>query len=180
MEELEDQTEQVQEHVNHSAQHGGDRLTLWVALTAAFLAALAAVTNLMSGHHSNEAMVEQIRASDAWSHYQAKSIKATVLATKKDIFEAMGKKLPDESSGKLDQYHSDQEDISQQAKELEASSEHHLGRHLIFARGVTMFQVAIAIAAISALSRRRLFWYVSLGFGAVGLVFLIWGFIPAL
>jgi hypothetical protein len=38
----------------------------------------------------------------------------------------------------------------------------------VFARGVTMFQIAIAIAAISALTKKRSFWVVSLVFGAVG------------
>jgi hypothetical protein len=38
-----------------------------------------------------------------------------------------------------------------------------------------MFQIAIAIAAISALTRKRTFWYVSLVFGAVGGVFLVLG-----
>jgi hypothetical protein len=38
-----------------------------------------------------------------------------------------------------------------------------------------MFQIAIAIAAISALTKRRRFWFVSLVFGAVGMVFLALG-----
>jgi hypothetical protein len=36
-----------------------------------------------------------------------------------------------------------------------------------------MFQIAIAIAAISALTRKRKFWLVSLLFGLVGCVFLV-------
>jgi uncharacterized membrane protein YhaH (DUF805 family) len=36
-----------------------------------------------------------------------------------------------------------------------------------------MFQIAIAIAAISALTRRRKFWIVSLLFGVVGCIFLV-------
>ena len=36
-----------------------------------------------------------------------------------------------------------------------------------------MFQIAIAIAAISVLTRRRPFWIVSLLFGAVGCAFLL-------
>jgi hypothetical protein len=43
----------------------------------------------------------------------------------------------------------------------------------VFAGGVTMFQIAIAIAAISALTRRRPFWIVSLLFGAAGCAFLV-------
>jgi hypothetical protein len=33
----------------------------------------------------------------------------------------------------------------------------------------------VAIGAIAALARRRAFWYVSLGFGAVGLISFIQG-----
>jgi hypothetical protein len=36
-----------------------------------------------------------------------------------------------------------------------------------------MFQIAIAIAAISALTKKRKFWIVSLLFGIVGCAFLV-------
>ena len=38
-----------------------------------------------------------------------------------------------------------------------------------------MFQIAIAIAAISALTKKRRFWFVSLVFGLAGVVFLVLG-----
>ena len=50
-------------------------------------------------------------------------------------------------------------------------------QHEVFARGVTMFQIAIAIAAISALTRKQRFWIVSLLFGIAGCVFLTLGFV---
>ena len=56
-------------------------------------------------------------------------------------------------------------------KEAAAKSNFH--KHEVFAGGVTMFQIAIAIAAISALTKRRKFWIVSLLFGAAGCAFLI-------
>jgi len=56
------------------------------ALTAAFLAVLAAITSLMAEHHANEAMLDQIRSSDKWSFYQAKSIKANLLPRKLNCF----------------------------------------------------------------------------------------------
>jgi hypothetical protein len=37
-----------------------------------------------------------------------------------------------------------------------------------------MFQIAISIAAIAALTKRRWFWYMGLGFGAIGTGFLIY------
>jgi hypothetical protein len=47
--------------------------------------------------------------------------------------------------------------------------------HGAFARAVTIFQIAIAMGAISVLARRPKLWWVSLGLGAAGLVFLIQG-----
>ena len=38
-----------------------------------------------------------------------------------------------------------------------------------------MFQIAIAISAISALTRRKAFWFVAIAFGAVGLGLLLVG-----
>ena len=40
-----------------------------------------------------------------------------------------------------------------------------------------MFQVAIAVAAISVLTKRRRFWFVCMAFGLVGLVLLVWGIV---
>ncbi len=53
----------------------------------------------------------------------------------------------------------------------------HVRRHVILSYGVTMFQVGIAVAAISALTKRRMVWFVGLAFGAAGLVFLVYGLV---
>ena len=53
----------------------------------------------------------------------------------------------------------------------------HLREHVPLSRGLTMFQVAIAVGAISVLTRRREFWFVCLAFGVVGVGFLIWGLV---
>ena len=82
MEEAEVPLEHLQEHVHHSAEHGGAAWISWVALSTAILAVLAAIAGLLSGKHVNEAMMNQIEASDQWSYYQAKSIKAAVLDAK--------------------------------------------------------------------------------------------------
>ena len=144
----------------------------YVALSSAILAALAALAALMSGHHANEAMIEQIQSSDKWGYYQAKGIKAAVLNTRIELLQALGKPISKEDQDKADQYSDDQDKIQDEAKEKEVSSKHHLEKHMVLARAVTLFQVAIAISAISILSRKRRYWILSLLFGGAGLVFL--------
>lgn len=177
MEEIEVPTEEIQENIHHAAHESGQPWTMGVALTSAFLAALAALSALMSGHHSNEAMIEQIQASDSWSYYQAKGIKAAVLQSKMQMLEALEKPVSEKDKNKFEEYKKEQEDTKTEATEKETKSRAHLVRHMTLARSVTLFQVAIAIAAISVLTRRKKFWFLSMGFGVVGIVFLILGLI---
>ena len=117
-------------------------------------------------------MISQIKASDDWSYYQAKGIKAAVLNSKMEILAAEGKPATAADQAKAAQYVKDQADISKEALALQDESATHLQRHEKLASAVTFFQIGIAVSAIAVLTRRRLFWYVGLAFGASGLVFL--------
>src|SRR5437868_839664 len=169
MEEAEVPLEHLQEQVHHRAEHSGTVWISWVALSTGLLAVLAAIASLLSGKHANEAMISQIEASDQWSYYQAKSIKAAVLDAKTAFTGA-----PDGADqSKRARYEKEQEEIKSEAERKRAAAKSYFHKHEVFARGVTMFQIAIAIAAISALTKRRRFWIVSLIFGGVGCVFLV-------
>ena len=171
MEEAEVPLENLHEHVQHSAEHSGEVWISWVALSTAILAVLAAIAGLLSGKHANEAMMSQIEASDQWNYYQAKSIKASVLDAKMSLAST-----PDEKDrAKATRYEEEQAEIKTDAERKAGSARENFRRHEILARAVTMFQSAIAIAAISALTKKRRFWLVSLVFGAAGCVFLFLG-----
>ena len=179
MDEIEVPLEQLQEDIHHHAMHGGERWLSLGAVLSAFLAVFAAISALTAGHHANEAMIDQIRASDAWSFFQAKSIKASILETRIEVLKAMGKPVLEANAKKLEEYRSEQKELQKQAKEYEETSEHHLVHHQILAKSVTMFQIAIALTAISVLVRRRQLMWVSTAFGAIGLGFLGYGLLVA-
>ncbi|MEY2497874.1 MAG: hypothetical protein QOD12_1430 [Verrucomicrobiota bacterium] len=171
MEEAEVPLEHLHEHIHHHAEHGGPPWISWVALSTAILAVLAAIAGLLSGMHANEAMMSQIQASDQWGYYQAKSIKAAVLETKTTLAEAASEKDKEKAA----QYQEEQAEIKREAENKEAEAKSNFHKHEVFARGVTMFQIAIAIAAISALTKRRRYWFISLVFGLAGVTFLVLG-----
>jgi hypothetical protein len=179
MEESEVPTEHLHEAIEHHAEHSKAPWTMGVALSSALLAGLAAVCSLLAGHHANEAMVDQIQGSDNWAYYQAKGIKAAVLGSKMELLEAEGKPVAAKDREKMADYKKEQDDIAAEAKEKEHSSEEHLHLHVIFSRGVTLFQIAIAIGAISALTNRKAFWFVSLAFGVAGIFFLAQGWLAS-
>ena len=164
--------EEVREHLEHHAHHEPDGFVSGVALSTAIIAAIAAVASLLAGDHANEAMVSQIESSDQWAFYQAKSIKAAVLSTKIALLESQDKKASPKDEEKIAEYAKEQEEIKKEAETKHHEAEVHLARHKLLAAGVTMLQIAIAVGAISALTKRKAFWGVSLCFGLVGLGFL--------
>ena len=169
MEDAEIPLEHLHEQTHEAAEHGGARWISGVALSTAILAVLAAIAGLLSGSHANEAMMAQIDASDQWAFYQAKGIKAAVLDAKQSL-----SGQPNEADReKSAQYAAEQNGIRKEARAQEAEAKSHFHKHEIFARAVTMFQIAIAVAAISALTKRRLYWFFSMAIGLAGCVFLI-------
>jgi hypothetical protein len=168
MEEAEIPLEHLHEETHHAAAHGGSRWISGVALSTAILAVLAAIAGLLSGSHANEAMMAQIEASDQWAFYQAKGIKAAVL----DAKQTLSGQPNDVDRAKSAQYAQEQSKIEKEARGKQAEAKSNFHKHEIFARGVTMFQIAIAVAAISALTKRRRYWFVSMAVGLIGCIFL--------
>ena len=170
MEEIEVPTEHLHEQLSESAQESGGKWILKVALTAAILAVFAAITALLAGHYANESMIEQLQASDQWAYYQAKGIKFVVVDSKIDLLHQLGKTVDPKDKEKADQYKEEQKEIEKTAREKESSSAVDLVLHNKLARGVTVFQVAIAICAISALTKRKWLWYGSIFLGIIGII----------
>ena len=169
--------EQSQEEIAHHAHAATEKWILGVALTAALLAVLAAITALMAEHHANEAMLDQIRSSDQWNYYQAKGIKLNLLKTKNELLTALGKTADAKDLAKVEKYEKQQEESMTEANEEQKKSEAHLRQHTVLSRSVTLFQVGIAVGAISVLTKRKSFWFASIIFGVVGVVLLLVGMI---
>lgn len=176
MEEQEIPTEHLQEAINEKAEEARERWTLYVALSTAFVAVLAAIAGLLGGHQVNEALIDQIRSSDQWSYFQAKGIKSEIVASTDKILRNLSTKPVDEDSkATVEKYEKEKEDIKIKAEEFEKSSEAHLVKHVTLSKAVTIFQIAIAISAIAILTRRKMLWYGSIALTLCGAYFLFTG-----
>jgi len=167
--------EQGNEHAHHILEEGKEKWVLYVAMTTAIFAVLAAICGLLAGDHADESMLSQMKSSDQWAYYQAKGIKADILVTSNKMLVALGKTPAPQDTAKVRANKKDQARIMAEAKALQQESDEHVARHKILARGVTMFQVAIAIGAISIITKRRVLWFASMGFAVVGIFFLFHG-----
>ena len=183
------ETEKLHEAVKEEMEREGGAFLRTIALTTAFLAALAAVAALKAGSTVNEAIVLkteatqlQAEASDEWAYYQAKGVKAAVQEASRTSWLSIGKEPPAEYAEAATRYTAEQEEIAKKAREKEkerdersAEADHLLHRHHGFANAVALFQVSIALGALAALTRNRLLWAGSLLLGAAGTVLFVLG-----
>ena len=173
MDEIEIPTEHLHETIKEKVEeglHNEKKDTSWfmyVAISTAFMAVFAAISGLMAGHHSNEALISQIKASDQWAFYQAKGIKAEIKSL--ELLLTKGTALD------VERYKNEQAEIKKLADELQADSKIHLNKHVVLSRAVTLLQISIAVSAIAILTKKKLFWWSSLVSALVGLIFFIIG-----
>ena len=173
VEEADDPVEFIREEIHEAAHHMRESWLKWAALLSAIFAVLAAVSGLQSAHYANDAMIEQIEASDQWGYYQAKGTKAMVLESEMRILSQLGSTDAAAMQQQIEKYRHEQAEIKAEAESKVALSRAHLARHETLSRAVTLFQVAIAIIAITILTKRRRFLLVSVGAAGLGLFFFI-------
>ncbi len=175
--------DKLHEEIHEEVEHEGGRMLKAIALTTAIFAAFAAVAALQAGGTVNEALLLkteatrlQAEASDQWAAYQAKGIKSAIQKASESAWTAAGKTPPPSFAIERQRYAHEQHDLSEVAhnkerernsKELEADQLLH--RHHRFADSVALFQVAIALGAVAALTRMRLVWYGSIVLGITGI-----------
>ncbi|MCW3098179.1 MAG: hypothetical protein JWL77_3797 [Chthonomonadaceae bacterium] len=201
-EEIEIETDKLQETIDELHKEREERekeakdtaWTRYISLTTAFLAVIAAVAALQAGKLANESLIaknesvlHQAQASDQWNYYQAAGIKSNTAKQTASILAALpghpadAGKVWEKDSAKYEQR---KEKAMEDAKEYEKKRDEKaeeadamLKHHEIFALCVTCTQVAIALSAIAALTKRRAIWYISMLAGAIGLILFLNGYL---
>lgn len=174
-EEMESSVERLEDELHEVAEHAKENWIKWAALLSALFAVIAAISGLMAARDANDAMIEQIQASDQWAYYQAKGIKSMIAESEQNMLSQLGKPIDIKLNEKISKYKEEQKYSESEATRIEKESRAHLARHEVLASAVTLFQVAIAVIAITVLTRRRRFLLVSLGLGLIGTYFFISG-----
>ena len=150
--------------LEHEAENGG--LAQAIAIFTAILATLGAVVSYQGGATQNEAMLlkneailKKSEASDQWSFYQAKSSKGHLMELALDI-------APKEKSTfyqeQIAKYEREKQQAKQKAEALDdesrlanEKSEQTLHPHHRLALAMTLLQIAISLASITALTHKR-------------------------
>lgn len=168
--------------VEHVAQHGGDSFTSRLAVMTAILSTVGAIFGYMGGHSQNaallfknEAAIQKTSASNQWNYYQAKSNKQnlaelSIVLTKGEAQEKYVQEVARYKREK-DEIKADAERLEALAKEADKKSEAEMHVHERWALATTLLQIAIALSAITLLTRKR--WLLAGVYGSTGLGLLV-------
>jgi hypothetical protein len=167
------------EHAQHAAVHGGDQSARWIAMLIAALAAALALAEMGEKGAQNAYLTHHISASDDWAYYQAKSVRATVLASEAGLMAALPnaadattqaaiKHARDEEARLRDdprQGGAGMKQLAERATEVEHERDHAFHRYHLFELVVGALQIAIVLASVSVITRARL---LTLAAGLIG------------
>lgn len=171
------------DHQVEQASHGAsdDNFASRLAAMTAVLSTVGALFSYQGGAtqnnallHKNEATIRKTEASDQWNFYQAKSNKQNLAELALVMGPAATRARYQQDIARYKQEKADikakAEALEQSAKAAEEQSEVDMHSHHRWAQAMTAIQVAISLAAITLLARRRWLQYATWGVGAAGVV----------
>jgi RNA processing factor Prp31 len=148
----------------------------WLALSTAIMAVLAALTTLYMGKFSSRAIMNQGLESNEWAYFQAKSIKQHSFEMSKKALELQyrsQKGLPPEVAAdfektlskygdEIKRYETEKKEIKDKAEgitKIKLKAQEMGGN---FAYALIFLQIALMLASISSLTKRKYLWYIAL------------------
>jgi hypothetical protein len=167
--------------VEHVAQHGSDGFSNNIAVMTAVLATVGALFGYLGGATQNDAAlfknnaaIAKTTAANSWNYYQAKSSKQN-LAELASSLPGMAPEAQAKYKADVARYESEKAGIRKEAEKYEAQSdewnhksEAAMHTHHQWALATTAEQIAISLAAITLLTRRRWLLSVTYVVAAVG------------
>ncbi len=175
------------EHAVHGGGHddhgesGGSGMVNQIAMITAIIATIGAIFSYMGGAtqanaglFKNNAAIKKTEASNQWNYFQAKSTKQSLAELSRDISPEDKK---NSYQAKVDRYEKEKLEIKAVADKLEAEalqwdkrSDEQMHQHHRWAQATTILQIAIAMAAIALLTKKKWLEYVMFGVAGIGLV----------
>ncbi len=147
-----------------------------LALSTAVMAVLAALTTLYMGKYSSRAIMAQGQETNQWSYYQAKSIKGhtyeinlktmqlqyLALDGAKTETAAEYEKTMAGYRNEITRYEAEKKEIKAKAEEIAKGKlkAQEMGGN--FAYSLIFLQIALMLASISSLTKRKYLWYIAL------------------
>ncbi|MFZ0733648.1 MAG: DUF4337 domain-containing protein [Candidatus Sulfotelmatobacter sp.] len=178
---MSEELNELKEHAEHAKENPA---LAPVSVTMAILAVLVAVVSLVGHRAHTEEVVLQAKATDQWAFYQAKNMRrhldeffVDMTSVQPTSDAASLAKLRDKYAGEASRYKGDQSDLDAKARELEADVAIERNRADRYDLAEVFLEVGLVITSITLLSGRKIFWWLGIALGVVGIFVSATGFL---
>ena len=146
--------------------------TKYVSLMIVGLAVATAIGALKAGGFGSKVMLKQAQASDTWAYYQAKSIKQRIaeMEARNATGDVQAKILAD-----VERYKKEEGELKDKAEGLEKERDQNAKHGPPLGFAIACLQIAIALASICLITKKKPLWGASGVLGLVGVAYLIYG-----
>lgn len=159
----------IEEELHEHAEHAKEPFDKRVAATMAGIAAALAIVAVFADLTTTEEIVNQQKASDQWSYYQAKSIRRYESEIARDLLTVARSEKAAAYEKNLAKYKKDEEAIQEEARKLEEES-HIAGRQALRLHfGEVFLEIGIVLASLAILTKREVMWVGAVMMGLLGI-----------
>ncbi len=192
---------EVEHHIEHE-EHGhgggrgkpvGERGNKKIALLISVMALLLALAEMFGKSAQTEGISFNIKASDSWNFFQAKTIRQTTLRTAAQALALEAATVPDQARAALlkqaddwmntvARYESDpvekdgRKELRAQAEAYEHQRDTQLARYHHYEFASAAYQIGIVLASAAVITGIMALVYAAMGLGVIGLAFVALGF----
>lgn len=167
------EAQELREHAEHGSHEAAMRP---VAFTMSVLAVLVAVTTVVGHRTHTEAVLYQNKATDQWNYYQAKKIRSNDTALVTDLLSVVtiadkdaAKRITKTYADHQAKWAADLKEEQDKAEALEAKVGRAEAKADRFDLAEAMLEIGLVITSVTLLTRRRMYWWLGLGFSAAGI-----------
>jgi Na+/glutamate symporter len=172
-------------HGDHASGGMINQIAMFTAIIAtvgAIFSYMGGATQANAGLYKNNAALKKTEASNQWNYFQAKSTKQSLAEVSRDLTTVAADKT--KYQAKIERYEKEKGEIKTAAEKLEAEatqwdkqSDEQMHQHHRWAQATTVLQIAIALAAIALLTKKK---WVEIGMFCAGGTGVVVGALAAL
>ena len=160
----------VEEELQENAEKAKEPFDRKVALTMAVIAAVMAIVSVAGHILTTEELLGQQKASDQWAFSQAKDIRRYDSEVARDMLAAVsaGPGAINRYAANAERYEKEKNEIQNEARKFEKERDINGERALRAHMGEVFLEIAIVLASLAILTKRRPMWFASILSGLVG------------
>ena len=184
------------EHEHHAAEHGkspAESRNRKIALLIAVLALFLAFSETLGKSAQTTGIELNIKASDTWNFFQAKTVRQTTLRTAAEAMAIEAENRPDDAfkagmgkqvemwNATVKRHDSDpkekdgRKELRAQAEQYERDRDTAMARYHNYELGSAAYQIGIVLASAAVITGMMALVYCAMAVGGVGLIFTALG-----